>query len=360
MVSPDSSFWSGRRVLLTGHTGFKGSWLALWLISLGADVSGLSLEPDPDQTLFKELELTNKLDHRVGDIRDLDVVRQTVSEVQPEVVFHLAAQPLVRLSYLDPLQTWSTNVMGSVNLMESLRSIDHTCSVVMVTTDKVYKNNEWIYGYRENDPLGGHDPYSSSKAAAEIAISSWRDSFCGSALHQNPHLRIASARAGNVIGGGDCSLDLIVPDTIIALEKGAAIFILYPDSTLPWQHVLEPLGGYLRLAEVLSVSSEYASSFNFGPNLNSNRSVKDLVEEMLIYWPGQWEDASDDSKLHEAGLLNLVVDRAYQSLGWQPVWDFSLTVSKTVNWYRQVQLNQASALECCLEDLKSYVNSCTT
>ena len=359
-MSPDSSFWSGRRVLLTGHTGFKGSWLALWLISLGADVSGLSLEPDPDQTLFKELELTNKLDHRVGDIRDLDVVRQTVSEVQPEVVFHLAAQPLVRLSYLDPLQTWSTNVMGSVNLMESLRSIDHTCSVVMVTTDKVYKNNEWIYGYRENDPLGGHDPYSSSKAAAEIAISSWRESFCGNALHQNPHLRIASARAGNVIGGGDWSLDRIVPDTIRALEKGAAICIRNPDSTRPWQHVLEPLGGYLRLAEVLSVSSEYASSFNFGPNLNSNRSVKDLVEEMLIYWPGQWEDASDDSKLHEAGLLNLVVDRAYQSLGWQPVWDFSLTVSKTVNWYRQVQLNQASALECCLEDLKSYVNSCTT
>ena len=359
MVSLDSSFWSGRRVLLTGHTGFKGSWLALWLVSLGADVSGLSLEPDSHQTLFENLELVNKLDHRLGDIRDLNLVRQTVSEVQPEVVFHLAAQPLVRSSYLDPLQTWSTNVMGSVNLMESLRSIDHTCSVVMVTTDKVYQNNEWIYGYRENDPLGGHDPYSSSKAAAEIAISSWRNSFCGHALHQNPHLRIASARAGNVIGGGDWSLDRIVPDAIRALANGSPICVRNPHSTRPWQHVLEPLGGYLRLAEALFLSSEYASAFNFGPTLDSNRPVKDLVKEMLISWPGHWEDVSDANNLHEAGRLNLVLDLAYHSLGWQPVWDFSLTVSKTVNWYRQVHFNQASALECCLADLDSFVNSCS-
>lgn len=352
---PDRAFWQGRKVLLTGHTGFKGSWLALWLNELGAQVTGLALAPERGLNLFEQLQLERLLDHRLGDIRDPDLLKAIVAETQPDVVLHLAAQPLVRLSYQEPMATWATNVMGTINLLEALRLLDQPCSAVLITTDKVYRNNEWLYGYRENDPLGGYDPYSSSKAAAEIAIASWRSSFCGTSPHQTPHLRVATARAGNVIGGGDWALDRIVPDAMRALSRGETIGVRNPGATRPWQHVLEPLGGYLRLAENLSSSPELASAFNFGPQLEANRPVRELVEEALRHWPGLWQDHSDPSAPHEASLLNLVIDKAHHQLGWAPRWDFATTVERTVNWYRRVQEQQASALECCLNDLAAYL-----
>jgi CDP-glucose 4,6-dehydratase len=350
-----SSFWRNKRVLVTGHTGFKGSWLSLWLSELDAAVTGLSLPPESGSSLFEQLELDQRLDHRIGDIRDPDMLLALVAETQPEVVLHLAAQPLVRRSYLEPLATWATNVMGTIHLMEALRPLQQPCAAVLITTDKVYRNNEWLYGYRENDPLGGHDPYSSSKAAAEIAIASWRSSFCGSSPHQTSHLRLASARAGNVIGGGDWASDRIVPDAMRALSRGEPVGVRNPAATRPWQHVLEPLGGYLRLAEALTASAEHASAFNFGPQLEANRSVRELVEHALRYWPGQWQDQSDPNAPHEASLLNLVIDKAHHQLGWAPRWDFSTTVQRTVNWYRRVQEGQASAFECCRDDLAAYL-----
>jgi CDP-glucose 4,6-dehydratase len=352
---PDRAFWQGRKVLLTGHTGFKGSWLALWLNELGAQVTGLALAPEEGLNLFNQLQLERLLNHRLGDIRDPDLLKAIVAETQPEVVLHLAAQPLVRLSYREPVATWATNVMGTIHLLDALRLLDQPCSAVLITTDKVYRNNEWLYGYRENDPLGGHDPYSSSKAAAEIAIASWRSSFCGMSPHQTPHLRVASARAGNVIGGGDWALDRIVPDAMRALRRGEPIGVRNPGATRPWQHVLEPLGGYLLLAENLYSSAELASAFNFGPQLEANRPVRELVEEALRHWPGLWQDQSDPSAPHEASLLNLVIDKAHHQLGWAPRWDFSTTVERTVNWYRRVQEGQASALECCRDDLAAYL-----
>ena len=355
MVTPNPSFWSGRRVLLTGHTGFKGSWLALWLLELGAKVTGFALAPETNPSLFAQLELERRLQHRLGDIRDAALLNDLVAETRPELVLHLAAQPLVRRSYAEPTATWATNVMGTIHMLEALRRLEQPCTAVLITTDKVYRNNEWLYGYRENDPLGGHDPYSSSKAAAELAIASWRASFCGSLPHQSPQLRIASARAGNVIGGGDWAEDRILPDAMRALAKGEPIGVRNPAATRPWQHVLEPLGGYLLLAERLSADPSLASAFNFGPQLEANRSVQELVEEGLRHWPGSWQDQSDPLAPHEANLLNLVTDKAHHQLGWSPRWDFATTVARTVGWYRQVQEGQESAVACCLKDLEAFV-----
>ena len=356
----DPNFWKGRRVLLTGHTGFKGSWLALWLSDLGAVVTGVSLEPEGNPCLFKQLGLHERVNHHNVDIRDLPKLQAIIQSSQPEVVLHLAAQPLVRRSYRDPLGTWSTNVQGSLHVLEALRSLSHHCSVVMITTDKVYANQEWDYGYRENDRLGGHDPYSSSKAGAEIAIASWRSSFVGEGAHQTPHLSIATARAGNVIGGGDWAEDRIVPDAVRALAQGQAIPVRRPLATRPWQHVLEPLSGYLLLAQRLtqaskpSESNPYADAFNFGPHLESNRPVSDLIEEAMLHWPGEWDDLSGQEAPHEAGRLHLQIDKAHHQLGWQPRWDFSTTVARTIGWYRAIYKNPSQALSLCLEDLAQY------
>lgn len=360
MLNPD--FWAGRRVLLTGHTGFKGSWLSLWLLQLGAELWGYALEPEPVRSLFSELGLDQtpahaaqgQLHHRPGDLRDLDDLQRVVEDAQPDVVLHLAAQPLVRRSYRDPLGTWATNVQGSLHLLEALKPLQHHCALVMVTSDKVYANREWDYGYREEDRLGGHDPYSSSKAAAELAIASWRSSFCGTASHQTPHLAIATARAGNVIGGGDWAEDRIVPDAMRALAAGEPIQVRSPQATRPWQHVLEPLGAYLLLAERLyEEGTPYASAFNFGPALEANRPVRDLVEAALHHWPGHWQDLSDLAAPHEAGRLHLQIDKAHHQLGWRPHWDFTTTVARTVGWYLAVH-EGASALDCCLADLEAY------
>ena len=362
---PDPQFWKGRRVLLTGHTGFKGSWLSLWLLSLGAEVWGYALEPEGPRSLFADLRLQEsaegsweaRLHHRVADLRDREALELCVGEAQPEVVLHLAAQPLVRRSYADPLGTWATNVQGSLHLLEALRPLRHPCAVVMVTTDKVYENREWSFGYRESDRLGGHDPYSASKAAAEIAIASWRASFCGDAPHQTPHLRIATARAGNVIGGGDWAEDRIVPDAMRALATGEPIAVRNPGATRPWQHVIEPLAGYLRLAEALAQeTSPPCQPFNFGPTLESNRPVRQLVEAILDHWPGRWLDGSDPAAPHEAGMLHLQIDQAHHRLQWTPRWNFATTVERTVGWYRRVHQGQATPEALCLEDLEAYTS----
>ena len=359
LLKPD--FWAGRRVLLTGHTGFKGSWLALWLSELGAQVTGVGLEPDTSPHLFNQLQLEKRLHrHHLADIRDAQALAVIAESAQPEVVLHLAAQPLVRRSYRDPLGTWATNVQGSLHLLEALRPLNHPCAVVMVTTDKVYANREWNFGYRESDRLGGHDPYSASKAAAELAIASWRASFCGDSAHQTPQLAIATARAGNVIGGGDWAEERIVPDAMRALAANETIPVRRPHATRPWQHVLEPLGGYLLLAEKLSAGinnaakpNAYEGAFNFGPNLEANRSVSALVEEALKHWPGSWRDLSVPGDLHEAGQLHLQIDKAHHQLGWQPAWAFPTAVERTVGWYRAVH-EGSSALDCCLSDLVFY------
>jgi len=358
-ISPDHRFWAGRRVLLTGHTGFKGSWLALWLLQLGARVTGVSLDPDTNPSLFAALNLLEAglpgalHDHRL-DIRDAEALASLVAAADPEVVLHLAAQPLVRRSYADPLGTWATNMQGTLHLLEALRPLDRPCAVVMVTTDKVYANREWCYGYRETDRLGGHDPYSASKAGAELAIASWRASFCGTAPHQTPHLAIATARAGNVIGGGDWAADRIVPDAMRACAAGEPLILRNPTATRPWQHVLEPLSGYLQLAEALAADpAAHAEAWNFGPQLEANRPVAELVEALQHHWPGQWHDHSDPHAPHEAGLLHLVIDKAVSRLGWQPRWDFATTVARTAGWYRQVA-SGAAPLACCVADLEAY------
>lgn len=356
MLNP--AFWQGRRVLLTGHTGFKGTWLLFWLLQLGAQVRGYALEPEPAPNLFRLLMDAcppgSQWHHHLAHLADRDALASCVHECQPEVVFHLAAQPLVRRSYADPLGTWASNVMGSLQLLEALRPLHHPCAVVMVTTDKVYENREWVHGYREPDRLGGHDPYSASKAAAELAIASWRASFCGGAPHQTPHLRIATARAGNVIGGGDWADDRIVPDAMRSLSAGRPIAVRNPQATRPWQHVLEPLGGYLRLAEALASDPvPPCEAFNFGPQLESNRPVRELVSTILSHWPGHWQDHSDPAAPHEAGLLHLSIDKARHRLGWQPRWPYDTTIKRTVNWYRAVHQG-ASAMDCCLADLEAY------
>ena len=351
----NSGFWNGRRVLLTGHTGFKGSWLSLWLCQLGAEVHGVSIAPDTRPALFDQLQLSKQLfGHHLLDIRDAAALASVVDSCQPEVVLHLAAQPLVRRSYGDPLGTWAINVQGSLHMLEALKPLQHPWAVVMVTTDKVYANREWDYGYREDDSLGGYDPYSASKAAAELAIASWRSSFCGRAPHQTPHLAIGTARAGNVIGGGDWADDRIIPDAMRSLAAGEAISVRRPQATRPWQHVLEPLGGYLLLAEKLAGGSDtFSSSFNFGPALEANRSVRELIEAVLNHWPGSWLDLSDPLAPHEAGRLHLQIDKAYHQLGWQPNWPFEITIERTVAWYRAVH-EGTSALKCCLSDLHAY------
>jgi CDP-glucose 4,6-dehydratase len=323
-----------RRVFVTGHTGFKGAWLCEWLLSMGAEVHGYSLPSPTSPALFAQLGLAERIDsHEIGDIRDEQRLQTAVVAARPDYVFHLAAQSLVRASYSDPVDTYSANVMGTVHLLNALRKLEHPCSAVFVTTDKCYENREWMYGYREEDALGGKDPYSSSKAAAEIAIASFRDSF----FKDHP-VRIASARAGNVIGGGDWATDRIVPDAMRALQRGIPISVRNPNAIRPWQHVLEPLSGYLWLAAQLSQQADatlpLCSAFNFGPGREGNRTVSDLVNELLVGWPGRWVDTHDAAAVHEAGLLHLAVDKASSLLEWEPVWSFSEAIARTVEWYR--------------------------
>jgi CDP-glucose 4,6-dehydratase len=334
------SFWAGKRVLITGHTGFKGAWLSLWLTQHGAHVTGLALPPETTPSLFDQLGLVGEIDHRIGDICDAGLVARLVQEIAPDVVFHLAAQSLVLRGYRSPVETWQTNVMGTINVMEALRANDKPSAAVLVTTDKVYENREWEFGYRECDPLGGYDPYSASKAGAEIAIASWRSSYFQGA---SP-VRVASVRAGNVIGGGDWCENRIVPDIIRALSAGQPVRVRNPKAVRPWQHVLEPLGGYLMLGQRLAESADrrYQDAFNFGPTGDSVRTVQELVDAGLRHWPGSVEDASDPNQPHEAGQLALSIDRACTRLGWMPRWDFERTVAETMTWYRGAIVGEPS------------------
>ncbi len=343
-----TDFWREKRVLITGHTGFKGSWLSLWLTQLGAKVTGLSLEPE--SAFFPSLRLEGEITHLIGDIRDPETVERAVVASNPDVVFHMAAQSLVLRGYEKPVETWNTNVMGSLNLMQALRNLNELCAVVMVATDKVYANDERAHPFRETDPLGGYDPYSSSKAAMEIAVDSWRKSyFLGS------NIRMASARAGNVIGGGDWAENRIVPDIARALEAGIPIEVRNPNAVRPWQHVLEPLRGYMTLAEKLFISDEqqFQAAFNFGPSSSGVRSVRDVVKTALSVWPGTWNDVSGTVAAHEAGVLTLATDKAEEVLNHHPRWTFEQGVRETMNWYRAVS-DGSGARETTLDQLQSY------
>lgn len=347
MTSFGSAF-EGRRVLVTGHTGFKGAWLCEWLLGLGAKVTGVSLPPNTTPSLFTQLGLAKRVRHIIGDIQNPAVLDKAVETGQPDFVFHLAAQALVRESYVRPRETFSVNAMGTLNLLESLKGFEQPCIAIFITTDKCYENREWHHGYREEDPLGGRDPYSASKAAAEIIIGSYRSSF----FARHP-VKVASCRAGNVIGGGDWAKDRIIPDCMAALQKKKSILVRNRHATRPWQHVLEPLSGYLWLAASLSNAmlrrgdaAALTTAFNFGPDRDSNRNVEELVSEVLQHWPGRWEDKSDPNAPHEAGLLHLSTDKAYALLRWRPVWNFSETVAKTVEWYRNAgQLHTAKEFQ---------------
>lgn len=346
------NFWKNKNVLVTGHTGFKGSWLTLWLLQMGSKVQGISLEPGRENDLYNNLDINSHINSFICDIRDKEKLGSLVKKIKPEVIFHLAAQPLVRDSYINPVDTWRTNVMGTINLIDTIRKLDQPCSTVAITTDKVYRNKEWVYGYRENDELGGKDPYSSSKAACELAISSWRNSFANESKWQ--HFNVVTARAGNVIGGGDWATDRIVPDCIRALIKNEKIKIRNPRATRPWQHVLEPLSGYLLLAEEMSNRKDLSREFNFGPNLEANRCVDDLVQEIIKNWPGEKDYNVNPEDPHEASLLDLTIERAKYELGWSPIWDFEMAVSKTVQWYKTCSTNPKSAMESCLNDIECY------
>lgn len=324
----------GRRVLVTGHTGFKGAWLSQWLLDLGAEVHGFALAPDTAPSLFDLLGLDQRLaSHCIGDVRDAAAVHATVAAVQPEIVLHLAAQPLVRLSYREPAATWATNVLGTVHLLEALRVVGGVRSCVVVTSDKCYENREQIWGYRENEAMGGHDPYSSSKGAAELAVASWRRSF----FHDPSGLRLASGRAGNVIGGGDWSADRIVVDFVKAIAAGQPLRLRNPGATRPWQHVLEPLSGYLWLAARLGgdEGDRFADGWNFGPADASVTTVQDLADRLVAAWgQGRVEVPGNVGQPHEAGLLKLDVSKAAAHLGWRGVWDVARTAHETVVWYK--------------------------
>lgn len=321
--------FQGRRVLLTGHTGFKGSWLALWLHELGAVVTGIALQPATEPNHWSLVEVD--AEDRRFDIRDASTLAAAVAEARPEIVFHLAAQPLVRRSYREPLETWSTNVMGTANLLEACRLTNSIRAIVVITTDKCYENSEWVWGYRENDKLGGHDPYSASKAGAELVAASYRSAFFG--LPGSPLL--ATARAGNVIGGGDWSEDRLIPDVVRAVTTQQSLEIRSPNATRPWQHVLESLSGYLLLGQqLLEGRRDFAQAWNFGPEPEGNRKVADVLGQLAAYWPDVRWHTTIQPQPHEATLLYLDSSKAHSLMKWQPVWQLEQALAATAHWYR--------------------------
>ncbi|MDE2615503.1 MAG: CDP-glucose 4,6-dehydratase [Burkholderiales bacterium] len=346
---PDAGFWRGKRVLLTGHTGFKGAWLALWLQRLGAQVTGLGLAPSTEPSLFELAGVAQTLDHHVVDIRDAAAVARVVQADRPEIVLHLAAQALVREGYREPAATWASNVMGTVHVLDALRLHPGVRVAVCVTTDKVYRNHEWHHPYRESDELGGHDPYSASKAACELAIASYRDAFFSA-----QGMALASARAGNVIGGGDWAADRLLPDAVRAWQRGETVQIRRPEATRPWQHVLEPLAGYLCLAQALWQSATLAGAWNFGPHAHERATVRQVVDLARGAWGGGALDyAQQVEGPHEAGGLALDTSKTQAQLGLQPRWTLEQSVTRALRWYR-AQHEGANARELCLRDLDAW------
>ncbi len=353
MKSAVARAFAGKRVLLTGHTGFKGGWLALWLTRLGAEVAGYALAPPTTPALFELVGIEDRLDHRIGDVRDGPSVTARVAEVAPDVIFHLAAQPIVRESYQTPVETLETNVTGTAHVLEAVRTLGRPCAIVVITSDKCYQNNEWVWGYRENDPLGGNDPYSMSKGAAELVVHCWRASF----FNPNGPVRLASARAGNVIGGGDWAADRILTDSVTALSEGRSIAIRNPRATRPWQHVLEPLSGYLWLAARLmdEDGGGVAESWNFGPGIDSARPVGTLVDLITRAWgEGTWHLAGSPEDAKEAMNLGLSCDKAFQRLGWRATWSLDDAVANTVAWYRAWHDGHADLAAITLDQIAAY------
>jgi CDP-glucose 4,6-dehydratase len=344
-----NEFYNGKRVLITGHTGFKGSWLTLWLTMMGAKVLGYALEPNTDPSLFNVLNLHKDIDHVIGDIRDFEKLREAITEFKPEIVFHLAAQPLVRLSYREPRLTYETNVMGTVNLLEAIRQTKSVRAVVNVTSDKCYENKEWVWGYREIDPMGGYDPYSSSKGCSELITAAYRNSY-----FKNTETAIASARAGNVIGGGDWAEDRLIPDIVRSLSQGKQIIIRNPKATRPWQHVLEPLSGYLLLGKLLyEKGQEFAEAWNFGPSDSSVMAVEEIVKKSIEIWGSGSYVVDSSEQPHEANLLKLDTNKAKQRLGWNSKLSMSKTLEMNLEWYLSYYTKQ-SMISFTLEQVEFF------
>ena len=345
-------FWKGKRVFVTGHTGFKGSWLSLWLQLMGAEVKGFSLAPPTQPALFEVAKVGDNMQTEIGDIRNLQQLSQSIRAFNPDVLLHLAAQPLVRLSYKEPVDTYSTNVMGTVNVLEAARYAPQLKSVVIITTDKCYENREWEWGYRENEPMGGHDPYSNSKGCAELVVSAYRRSF----FYTNDTTAVASARAGNVIGGGDWADDRLIPDILRAFEQQQPVIIRNPLSTRPWQHVLEPLSGYLVLAERLyNEGNAFAEGWNFGPKDDDCQPVQWILEKMVQFWgEGARYEWDKSEQPHEANFLKLDCSKAATRLKWHPQWRLADTLEKIVHWHRS-WLQGADMQTHCLYEIKGYM-----
>ena len=352
-ASVDPSFWSGKRVFLTGHTGFKGSWLSLWLQSMGAELQGLALDPPTQPSLFVEANVSAGLRSSIGDIRDYQWVLKTVAEFEPDIVIHMAAQPLVRYSYKNPIETYATNVMGTVHLLEAIRQVGSAKAVVNVTTDKCYENKEWVWGYREDEAMGGFDPYSSSKGCSELVTAAYRRSYFA-----NNGISLASARAGNVIGGGDWAEDRLVPDILRAFEANEPVIIRNPNSIRPWQHVLEPLSGCLILAQRLwDDPFSYSEGWNFGPRDDDAKPVEWIVKTLVEQWGAgaSWKiDAGEH--LHEAGYLKLDISKAASMLGWSPKWSLEIALEKIVDWSSEVR-NKKNVATICLSQIREYETS---
>lgn len=347
--------FSGKRVFITGHTGFKGSWLCYWLQSLGANIKGFSLIPATDPNLFTQLDLSKSIESIIGDINDYASLSREISQFQPDFIFHLAAQPLVRKSYIDPLNTFQTNVVGTANVLNSVKSLEKPCVCVCITTDKVYENNEWIYPYRENDRLGGYDPYSASKACSELVISSFTNSYFNLSNYNHHKKAIASARAGNVIGGGDWSQDRLVPDIVRSLSKNEEIIIRNPSAVRPWQHVMEPLLGYMQLA--LSLQSDvpnYSGAWNFGPHTEDNFPVIDVSDIAISVWgEGKINIMHNPNAPHEAHLLRLDISKATGKLNWQPRMRAAEAITRTIQWYKSFY-SGSDVISLMNKDLKYY------
>ena len=344
----------GKKVFFTGHTGFKGSWLVLWLVNLGASVVGYSVDVPTDPNHHEILSLD--LESVFGDIRDLEKLRKAVESFRPDIVFHMAAQPLVRKSYQNPVKTFETNVIGTVNAFEACRQTDSVKAIVNITSDKCYENREWIWGYRENDPIGGHDPYSASKGCAELITASYQKSFFPLEEYQRTHQTlVTSVRAGNVVGGGDWGEDRLVPDIMTAAGKNEKLIIRNPQATRPWQHVLEPLAGYLLLGQrLLEGKKEYSGAWNFGPNDEDHRNVLSVVKELQSHWTSiDFEVVSDEKNPYEANLLKLDCSKAHAKLGWRPVWNSFRAFAKTAQWYRGFY---ESGRVLSQEQLAEYIN----
>lgn len=349
-MTKHQDFWRGKRVLVTGHTGFKGGWLCLWLQSMHADVHGLSLAPPTTPALWTEAQVGSGMTSHIGDIRDYETVSTAMASAKPEIVIHMAAQPLVRLSYREPVASYATNVMGTVHVLEAARQVGGVRALVNVTTDKCYENKEWVWGYREDEPMGGYDPYSNSKGCSELVTSAYRRSF-----FQSGRLALASARAGNVIGGGDWALDRLVPDILRAFERQQSVVIRNPGATRPWQHVLEPLSGYLALAEKLFIEgNDWAEAWNFGPRDEDARPVSWIVEQLAGAWgaDARWQ-IDDGQHPHEAHFLKLDISKARGRLGWEPRWNLSTALQQITRWHR-AWLTKQDMRELCLAQIQEY------